>query len=440
MTINPNRESLLSNSEHTTDKSENLNKLQQNKLFRQDIHLIITESLARKQTPFFNLILKLIDYVKEKMGYTTTLSKQLEQKISTHLPKNLSNNSALIESIRKQIIESPQNFTRTLPQDQIHVFRYDLNDVKDVKVKYSLESIPKSKEQDSELDFVLSRIFKKSSLASIILKGNLQNLNKFIAKNLPANMNQDQNLINRITSYITQNQASLVDDVINAQLDKLLSKSHFRNELLKIMSDNFTEEGIENLLIQSVDRNLLSKKNIIENFCSYIMQNKESISDFIENIDQRYSENKLDFHANNLLKYSKFRNFFLEILSKNTQNISSQLIDNIKKALMDKENDTELFSKLANYMIENNVSLKIKAQEFEFLQSIENLDFKDKKKVKAILENKENVEENKDDWEQKIIRIFKLQPDLIEPFKTYLAENREEMVLFLQVLTKTRSR
>jgi hypothetical protein len=268
----------------------------------------------------------------------------------------------------------------------------------------------------------------------------LQNLNKFIAKNLPANMNQDQNLINRITSYITQNQASLVDDVINAQLDKLLSKSHFRNELLKIMSDNFTEEGIENLLIQSVDRNLLSKKNIIENFCSYIMQNKESISDFIENIDQRYSENKLDFHANNLLKYSKFRNFFLEILSKNTQNISSQLIDNIKKALMDKENDTELFSKLANYMIENNVSLKIKAQEFEFLQSIENLDFKDKKKVKAILENKENVEENKDDWEQKIIRIFKLQPDLIEPFKTYLAENREEMVLFLQVLTKTRSR
>jgi hypothetical protein len=430
MNIDPNRDFLLPNSERNTQESKNLKILQQNVLFRKDIHLIITESLARKQTPFFNLILKLIDYVKEKMGYKTTLSKRLEEKISTFLPKNLKTNSELIESIRKQIIQSPQNFKRTLPLDQIHAVRYDLNP----KEQDDLisESIPESKEQDSELAFVLSRIFKKSSFASIILKGNWSNLNKSIAKNLPASRNQNQDLINRIESYITQNQASLLDVVIDAQLDRLLSKSRCRNALLQIISKNFDSTQIINFLTHSVDRSLLSNDEFKKKFCSYIMENKQSIKDFIENINQRYSESTIDFHANKLLKKTNFQNFFLESLDANTQTFFSQLKQQITIALNEQESDESLVDMLEQYMRKNKERLKIKAQEFKFLEIIEKrFSLQDMKCVKEILENK-----REEQWVQKITPFFKVQENLTEPLKTFLEQDKEGIVLLLGVLIK----
>jgi hypothetical protein len=202
---------------------------------------------------------------------------------------------------------------------------------------------------------------------------------------------------------------------------------------------SFLSEGIRLIALRT-------NPKFLDAFSKFIEDNRLSISQSIEDIDQRYSENTLDFHAYNLIKNFKFRSDFFQLCIKDQveQKDFESLVNNTYKqsddrVLLKQSDDPVLKKKIAEYIFENKDMLKEKAQEIEILSKIDSLNIGLKREIYDYLKLKEVEGITQDEFISKIKEIFlskALDQNVCENIANYIDSNDEEVMSLLEIAIK----
>ena len=228
--------------------------------------------------------------------------RKLEQKISTYLPHDLEIKADMIRAISSSILLDPKSFEYSIGGSNFQFFTYEKKDTQHVRLKWYISQFEKDQEfqkniqpllqqlsdgnkseiqtviknhlpislqndtelietltnflisksrasqetsvsekSDSQRDYALDRLFKYAPFAALILTTIPDDIKSIVTKRLPPSMAINHELVKGVTDYIKNNKDSLLDKILNAQLDKLLNlrkknsvKFHFVRRIVKI--------------------------------------------------------------------------------------------------------------------------------------------------------------------------------------------------------------
>jgi hypothetical protein len=483
-----------------TDIDQAILTIKNDKKTRKDISLIASEFVQRNQNSiFYILILRIIDAVKQLFGSANTLEGKLKNKLSV----SIQGNTKLVDAVCQRILKHP-DCLNTKIQEKFDAFTYEKSAANNVKGTYYFSSLntneefkeaitghennneelkdiikqflPIAEQENNELitnllnqlqkneafeskknpnknttlEYFLNKLLKTPSFLHQLLTVQNVDIKDLVRKSLPDKFSQNTHLVESIASYIDENEENLFDHIIPAQLDLLYrGKKNYRDQLLKILMNwsnssiteikSFLSEGIRLIALRT-------NPKFLDAFSKFIEDNRLSISQSIEDIDQRYSENTLDFHAYNLIKNFKFRSDFFQLCIKDQveQKDFESLVNNTYKqsddrVLLKQSDDPVLKKKIAEYIFENKDMLKEKAQEIEILSKIDSLNIGLKREIYDYLKLKEVEGITQDEFISKIKEIFlskALDQNVCENIANYIDSNDEEVMSLLEIAIK----
>jgi hypothetical protein len=304
---------------------------------------------------------------------------------------------------------------------------------------------------DSQRDFALDRLFKKTSFAFRMLGNKPINIQSLVNKLLPASMAGNIELVESIISYITDNKETLLDEILKAQLDQLLNigplRQASRDLFLKDLPPEANKIAIQEWLKRVIQYPLSTNTTFMNALSTYIETHMETIKQQIEAIDEKFSKNTLDFYTYEMLKNPAFQEKFLTIIAEDTQN-PLDAFKALVNRMISKNPDPLLEEDIAQYIIANKDVLKEKAREIKILRFIECVNSKDIRKIDLRIKQeveKTEVEKNDEQFLKDIGDIFRLQsPPLtqneLDLTTKYILENKEEIAELIRIRLKSELR